>query len=219
VDLFGNIQSSMEHNDLQNLLDSLDEGPLGTKKDWQWERSIQTIGNTNRTKNDKTPVYIDVISGRINTSRLLKKELNIPTTNSIKALANKQRLYIADPDTGLLSAARFPTTEGMFLMLYADYKKYVKKHGKEPMPTFEYPFFKEVNSGFIGNAVMMREKWPKWTPYHVDIKYEKGRTKYENNAFKDYNFTRVSTKVKNKSFLYPEKEYFELMKKETLTSL
>lgn len=29
----------MDNKDLQKLLDSLDEGPLGTKKDWQWERS------------------------------------------------------------------------------------------------------------------------------------------------------------------------------------
>ena len=34
----------MDNKDLQKLLDSLDEGPLGTRKEWQWDRSIQQKG-------------------------------------------------------------------------------------------------------------------------------------------------------------------------------
>ena len=30
----------MDNKDIQNLLDSLDEGPLGTRKDWQWDKSL-----------------------------------------------------------------------------------------------------------------------------------------------------------------------------------
>lgn len=30
----------MDNKDLQKLLDSLDEGLLGTRKDWQWDKSI-----------------------------------------------------------------------------------------------------------------------------------------------------------------------------------
>ena len=34
----------MKQEDLQKLLDSLDEGPLGQKKDWQWEMSARQKG-------------------------------------------------------------------------------------------------------------------------------------------------------------------------------
>ena len=34
----------MDNTELQKLLDSLDEGPLGTRKDYQWDRSVN--GNT-----------------------------------------------------------------------------------------------------------------------------------------------------------------------------
>lgn len=33
----------MKQDDLQNLLDSLDEGPLGHKKEYQWEKSFRAI--------------------------------------------------------------------------------------------------------------------------------------------------------------------------------
>lgn len=44
----------MENKDLQNLLDSLDEGPLGTRKDYQWDMvmrmKMDNIGSTPEAK-------------------------------------------------------------------------------------------------------------------------------------------------------------------------
>jgi hypothetical protein len=39
----------MDRDKLQNLLDSLDEGPLGVRKDWQWERA-EIARNSNASR-------------------------------------------------------------------------------------------------------------------------------------------------------------------------
>ena len=37
----------MKQEDLQNLLDSLDEGPIGKRKDWQWDKAIKGTSHLN----------------------------------------------------------------------------------------------------------------------------------------------------------------------------
>ena len=43
----------MDRDNLQNLLDSLDEGPLGKRKDWQWDNSLWMSSEANIAKSEE----------------------------------------------------------------------------------------------------------------------------------------------------------------------
>jgi hypothetical protein len=227
--------SKFTQEDLDKVLEDLHQGPIGQKREFQWDQAIRMQGDTrnrgkkrspevlkkqsllkkgnkSRTNGDRGPEYIDLVSGFIGKSLQCRDKFGYdPKKVSTPHLAKKGRL-VTLTEQGTYSTCTYPTPDGIFLMLHSEYLDYVSKYNKEPRPTFEYPFFKEVNSGYIGTAVDMRDRYEGFTHYHIDRVYDKGRTKYANNTLRDYEFITVSEKIKTKRFLYPEDEYNKIMK-------
>ena len=85
----------MKQEELQKLLDSLDEGPLGTRKEHQWDLSL-------RMRYDN-PLYRDDIKEKVSkkvsktlTGRKRKKSSNIKAIKTRKAhgiVTGKQRSH------------------------------------------------------------------------------------------------------------------------------
>lgn len=176
------------------LGDKRNKGKKRTK-DVKEKRKKIMKGNQNRKGNDNGPLYIDLISKFKGTSLQVKDKFKIPASVGIKYLAKKRRLIHFD-NFGRMTTFTLPDEKGFCIVLYEDYLK-----DNSIQPTFEYPFIKEANSGFIGTPNMIREKWPKWTSYHLDRDYQKG--KYKNNPYPECNFITVSKKISTKRFTYP----------------
>ena len=85
-------------------------------------------------------------------------------------------------------------------MYLKEYKKFINKNGSKPTPLFEYPQYKEVQSGIIGDSGRMREFFPEFNLHYVDKKYAKG-TKNNRNPFEDgFEFYTVSKKVGTRKY-------------------
>ena len=80
-------------------------------------------------------------------------------------------------------------------MYYSEYKEYIEKYKQEPTPLFEYPLYKELKSGLIGDSGIIREKFPKFTTYYADRIYENKTVRKDNPWKNGERFISVSEKV------------------------
>ena len=86
----------MKQEDLQRLLDSLDEGPLGTRKDWQWESSVLRKDNSGYTNHLNSQESLNKRKNTINSEGYINRGGASRRIFSVKQVLDIKKRYKED---------------------------------------------------------------------------------------------------------------------------
>ena len=175
------------------------------RPEWRIRKSAATLGNTRRKGNQKTgALLIEITSGEIGLWLDLKSKFKLSTLHSTKSIVRNRRLLNFTTD-GSYEVMTHPSDIGLCFMYLKEYKRFINRNGEIPTPLFEYPQYKEIKSGIIGDAGYIKKFFPKFTLHYLDVKYEKG-TKNKRNAFEDgVEFVSISVKVGTRKYKIVDK--------------
>jgi len=153
---------------------------------------------------------IEVNSKTIGFALELRHIFNITPSEAYgyTTIKKKRRLYAIKK--GRMFVQNYPNPKGLFFMLLEDYEKHIEKFSEEPKPYFEYPQYRELSTGRIGDTTYMRKYWPEFSTYYADRSYVEG-TKYINNPFpKGVEFRSVSIKKGIRKYMIVEEQVKEV---------
>ena len=141
----------MKQEDLQKLLDSLDEGPLGTRKDWQWDVSFEKKGNK---FSEEHKAKIAAANRGRKVSLQTKEKISITKTGKKAApFSEEHKAKIAAAHKGKKKPK---------LSEYHKNRTNPVNQGRDNSRYGKGTLYKEITTGFTGYSYDMKEKYPGW---------------------------------------------------------
>ena len=155
---------------LDQALDRILSGPIGQRKQWQWDLSHRTLGS------EKSQEHKDKIAashkGKVRTQKTKNKISKTKTGVKLSPFSQEHKDKIAAAHKGKKKPK---------LSEYHKNNPCKVNQGRDNSTYGTGALYKELTTGFIGYSYDMMEKFPGWKTYLARRKKSGKHTKYPNH--------------------------------------